>query len=572
MGCSQSKYSKNVATGHYATSQEDSTQSESMRAIRFVHFSDVFNLDPVYFDEPIGGAARFATKVQGIRNDLIHEHGYKLQPKILFGGNCVGPSPMSAISRGAHMIEMMNLLRVDYGTFGPHDFDYGFESLKDLITNGSTQEPISAPSSTKWIMSNYSDFKTGLPIVPGDKVHKWVSVQWPIDAFQERAVCVGIMSLCDNWLSGHSRANCDFKYESMLGAARNVMEEMKAGGVEVVLAMVDSGYDACVELKQALPDIDIVLASRMSESLVDLDNRIVASGEEFRWVPLIQLFLHDDGTKTLQVEMNDVATKCNCDTDTHKLMRKYRTLRQQKWDQILFKTSIDLDVRDKVIQTAENAFCNWICDICEAAYTDGDGEHIADFAILQAHLFEGKSMKIPSGRGGLTYGNFFNIFPRRIMITVLELTGEEIIETLSLGAQELPESCPRLHQCSKGLKYHLTLKARALHATGFRSSVGISNVRVNGKPIDRDETYRVAVDNLLASGMGGFDWMREATRVVPEVHTLQLHDLVFDYCKDNLHGEEDLGKGPAVVRGDRISINEETFENACGVCTFLPIM
>ena len=55
------------------------------------------------------------------------------RPLVLFSGDFVGPSLMSSVTQGAHMIDTLNAIGVDYATFGNHELDYGYENLKNRL-------------------------------------------------------------------------------------------------------------------------------------------------------------------------------------------------------------------------------------------------------------------------------------------------------------------------------------------------------------------------------------------------------------------------------------------------------
>ena len=120
-------------------------QLEDGRTLHILHFNDVYNLDPSVTEEPIGGAARFATLMDYVQRDLLTTYG--CHPLILFSGDFVGPSLMSITSKGAHIIEMLNLLGVHCATFGNHELDYGYDNLLDLL-RGSNTHPA---SNVQWI-------------------------------------------------------------------------------------------------------------------------------------------------------------------------------------------------------------------------------------------------------------------------------------------------------------------------------------------------------------------------------------------------------------------------------------
>ena len=55
---------------------------------------------------------------------------------VCMSGDFVGPSLTSSFSKGAHMIDAMNAVGVDYATFGNHEFDYGYQSLLNRLQAG----------------------------------------------------------------------------------------------------------------------------------------------------------------------------------------------------------------------------------------------------------------------------------------------------------------------------------------------------------------------------------------------------------------------------------------------------
>ena len=78
--------SKVVSQGGYGSQMEkcdDKTKTVSKsRELTILHFNDVYNIESRE-KEPVGGAARFATKVARYRH---------LNPLIVFSGDCLNPS------------------------------------------------------------------------------------------------------------------------------------------------------------------------------------------------------------------------------------------------------------------------------------------------------------------------------------------------------------------------------------------------------------------------------------------------------------------------------------------------
>ena len=75
------KRTASVQKNSCVSGTERTTASKS-RQLTILHFNDVYNIEP-RDKEPVGGAARFATKVASLRY---------LNPLIVFSGDCLNPS------------------------------------------------------------------------------------------------------------------------------------------------------------------------------------------------------------------------------------------------------------------------------------------------------------------------------------------------------------------------------------------------------------------------------------------------------------------------------------------------
>jgi 5'-nucleotidase len=62
--------------------------------------------------EPVGGAPRFAHAVRQFAGE---------KPLVLFSGDCLNPSLMSAFTRGEQMVPVLNSLGVQAAAVGNHD-------------------------------------------------------------------------------------------------------------------------------------------------------------------------------------------------------------------------------------------------------------------------------------------------------------------------------------------------------------------------------------------------------------------------------------------------------------------
>eukprot|EP01036_Dinobryon_divergens_P036504 gene36504-47549_t len=178
------------------------------RFLHIVHFNDVYNLDMSYEEEPRGGARKFASQVKAYRQELA-SRGFG-RPLVLFSGDFVGPSLMSSLTQGAHLIAALNAIGTDYATFGNHELDYGYNSLKsrlqgvddDLFDEEVGFEEYEV-SEAQWLCSNMTEVATGLPM-GGAKVRRHALVHWETGQ-DGPPIKVGLLAVSENWLKSCSQ-------------------------------------------------------------------------------------------------------------------------------------------------------------------------------------------------------------------------------------------------------------------------------------------------------------------------------------------------------------------------------
>lgn len=126
--------------------------------IPILHFNDVYRVKQT--SKSLGGtitADQFAHKISAIRTswgessralDFLskddnaeddtqrqeQQHAKQsLKGLVLFSGDVFNPSLESSVSRGQHMVEIMNACSIDCACLGNHDFDFGYPHLQTLM-------------------------------------------------------------------------------------------------------------------------------------------------------------------------------------------------------------------------------------------------------------------------------------------------------------------------------------------------------------------------------------------------------------------------------------------------------
>ncbi len=105
-------------------------------SLSILHFNDVYNIEG-RDKEPVGGAARFKTCLDGFRH---------LDPITLFSGDALSPSnsklegsrsvifivlfpAVSVVMKGEQMVPVLNALDIQCAVYGNHDFGNDYEVI-----------------------------------------------------------------------------------------------------------------------------------------------------------------------------------------------------------------------------------------------------------------------------------------------------------------------------------------------------------------------------------------------------------------------------------------------------------
>lgn len=93
----------------------NSSDTHSSPDLRILHFNDVYHAMPGSRD-PVGGIARFQTLCDHYRND----EQFDGQPELLtfFSGDAFNPSLESSVTKGSHMVPILNNVGVDCACVG----------------------------------------------------------------------------------------------------------------------------------------------------------------------------------------------------------------------------------------------------------------------------------------------------------------------------------------------------------------------------------------------------------------------------------------------------------------------
>ncbi|MBO4899605.1 MAG: bifunctional metallophosphatase/5'-nucleotidase [Lachnospiraceae bacterium] len=178
----------------------------------------------------------------------------------------------------------------------------------------------------------------------------------------------------------------------------------------------------------------------------------------------------------------------------------------------------DPEVRDSsgnLIRVVRMAETN-LGDLCADAFRDATGADIG--------FINGGGIRAGIGKGKVTYGDIIAVFPFGNNVCVIEATGQQILDALEWGSRGVPEENGGFLQVS-GLTYEIDASVDNPctadpegNMTGISGKRRVSNVLVNGEPIDPKATYTVGSQSFTLLDNGdGFTCFDGCNVLYPEV-------------------------------------------------------
>jgi 5'-nucleotidase len=193
--------------------------------IRFLSVNDVYVADTL--PDGSGGLARVAAV-----RDRIALEGPTL---FVLAGDVLSPSTLSREHYGKNMVDALNAARLDYATFGEHDFEHPRDSLLARI----------GESRFKWLSANCTE--TGGAPLTG-------TVPWDTVRLAERKVGLFGLTLAGTYGEG-GYARC----AEPQGAAKAAVDTLAALGAELIVGITHQPLEADRRLLNRESRLDLIL-------------------------------------------------------------------------------------------------------------------------------------------------------------------------------------------------------------------------------------------------------------------------------------------------------------------------
>jgi 5'-nucleotidase len=460
-----------------ALAQEQGADKQEQRivTVTLLQVNDVYRFTPADRGTR-GGLARVST----LRQQIMEKSRNTL---FLLSGDTISPSVESLTYKGAQMIDAWNAIGLDYSVFGNHEFDFGPEVLKERMKE----------SRFGWLGANVIDKRTG----------KTFADTPPYVIREFEGVKIGIIGLVLPETKTTSRPGADVEFLSPCDVARRLVPEMRRRGAGVVIGLTHLTMREDKELARCA-DFDIIIGGHEHTLLESLSVRtpIFKMTSDARELARIQLNIYAASGKLESIDWEAIPVTSDIPDDPSfaVVMRKYDKLLKEL-DERVGQTAVPLEARDEPSRSEETNVGSFIAD----AFRQQTG---ADVAIMNGGSIRADTV---IDAGELTRRDVLSILPFPNPVVKLEVTGATLRAALEHGVSRSREDKQpgRFPQVS-GLRF--TFDAR--RPAGSR----LTEVTVNGQPLDDKKTYTLATTTFLAvEGGDGYQMLqRQRFLIKPE--------------------------------------------------------
>ena len=476
-----------------------------------------------------GGVEYLATHVRDLR---------ATNPNTLFlsAGDMIGATPLiSALFHDEPTIEAFNLMDLDFNGVGNHEFDEGVDELLRMQNGGC--HPVDgcadgdgfAGADFGFLAANVVYKDGGDTIFPPYAIRHFPGVDIAIvgmtlEGTPDIVTPAGIQTV-------------DFLDEAETVNA--LVPVLKAQGIETIIVLLHEGgsigapgngagsvaaINSCNNPTGPIPpivdamddEIDVVITGHTNWAVnCVIDGKVVTgAAHQGRLVTDTDLTISRATKDVVGVTVNNVIVTRTVAkaADLTGLIGKYSTLVAPLANRVVGSTTGDILRANNT--AGESALGDIIAD-AQLAATSGPlfGGAVVAFMNPGGIRADVIASQTPGGEavGEVTYGELFSVQPFSNVMTVMSCTGAQIDALLE---QQFRASGNTILQVPDGFTYTWD------NVAAIGSKVDFASIMIDGLAIDAGATYRVAMNNFLATGGDGFS--------------------IFTQCTNPLGGEIDL--------------------------------
>lgn len=412
--------------------------------------------------------------------------------------------------KGLDSIYFMNAAGYDAASLGNHEFDFGFDALQEMAA--AADFPI--------LDANIISKETGEPYFGDNKVF----------AFGNMTVGVFGLDTPETQTKASPKNVKDVTFldnEELYACAQAQVDALKAAGCDYIICIGHLGVDEestgrrSVDVVAQVTGIDLFVDGH-SHTRIDggfdfNGTKIVSTGSYLEKIGVVIY----DGEKTTARLIDDLYYIGGC-PEMDAFVKTFADVVNEAYAGTFATTVSRLDgSRAPGVRTEETNLGDFSADaykyIAQTYVDENDMNMTIDGAIQN-----GGGIRASIEPGDISMDTLYTVFPYGNTISIVTLTGEELLEALEASCFACPDALGGFPQVS-GIVF--TIDTTVPYAQGAQypdstyyapanpgSRVTIKSV--GGKEFDLKATYNIAVNNFMADGGDTYYVLSEAENVI----------------------------------------------------------
>ena len=409
-------------------------------------------------------------------------------------------TPYVSVTKGAAAIEMMNAAGYDVVTLGNHEFDFGYTQL---------MENLKSAEFTTLCCNVYLD-ETGETILPGSTVVEtagglkigFIGVETPETATKVNPGLIGEINFAT--------------FGDLYTAAQQAADDIK-DDCDIVIALTHLGMEPegahngyrSADLMEHLTGVDFAIDGHAHYVMTTTEEGmpIQSTGTKFAYVGVVVI---DDESHNIEDNFLLDTAKLAKDEEVDAKAQEIMASIDEVYGAPFATTEVELKGEKADSRTHETNLGDLITDAMVWSVVNA-GSISDDMLMNVVGITNGGGIRASVEAGGVSMKDINTVLPFGNTVTVIYVTGEELLEALEASTFCTPETIGGYPQTSgiewtldttveydQGDVYTLDGKESSYFAPASIKRVTIS--AINGEAFDPAATYAVVTNNFCAAG------------------------------------------------------------------------
>lgn len=446
------------------------------------------------------------TKLAQYKEDLQQDTPYIA---LVDAGDAIQGAPIGKLSTGEAIINIMNEIGYDFAISGNHEFDYGmdrFLALNDKLSCG-------------YFSSNLVNTITGKNLLPAYKIFQ----------FDDKKIAlIGVTT--PETLNSSTPAyfqddkgnfiysfNEDATGKKLYTNIQKTVDTVKKLGVDYVFLVAHLGMNGITPRWSSLA---------VAQNTQGIDAIIDGHSHE-----VIPTFITKNKQGKISTELINDLTKTN--QKTTDLINEEKNKYAPLLNQIIGTNTVKLTTNDpntntRLVRNSETNLGDFVTD----AYRIVLSTNVA--------ICNGGAIRNELPMGDFSYNDILTTFPFGNMCVVLEITGQQLLDALEMGAIRYPEEFGGFMQIS-GATYTINSKIPSSVITDEKGNFikidgayRVQDVKINGKDLDLNKKYTIGGTSYILKFAGNGMTMFKDSPILQN-EELSETDVIIEYIQNYLN-------------------------------------